>query len=129
MSMSTLVLLLIAIALLAVAYIQPFQPFPGRIEKMAAATVQIESRFFEALDRFKTAVGRYPTTAEGLHVLITREDSLLAKIPRDPWGNEYQYTCPGVHNVDSYDLYSFGPDGQRGTADDIGNWQEPASRP
>jgi len=40
----------------------------------------------------------------------------------DPWGNPYIYVCPGTHNTDSYDLHSFGPDGQDGTEDDIDNW-------
>jgi len=27
-------------------------------------------------------------------------------------------------NPDSYDVWSMGPDGQSGTEDDIGNWQQ-----
>jgi hypothetical protein len=33
-----------------------------------------------------------------------------------------------VHNVDSYDLSSFGPDGKPGGGDDIVNWWENAAR-
>jgi len=36
-----------------------------------------------------------------------------------PWGNEYIYVCPGIHNTDGFDLSSAGRDGQPGTADDI----------
>ena len=32
-------------------------------------------------------------------------------MPLDPWGNPYQYACPGTHNPDSYDVWSLGPDG------------------
>lgn len=39
-----------------------------------------------------------------------------------PWGNEYIYVCPGIHNTDGFDLSSAGRDGQPGTADDITNW-------
>ncbi|HEX5470292.1 MAG TPA: type II secretion system major pseudopilin GspG [Lacipirellulaceae bacterium] len=42
---------------------------------------------------------------------------------RDPWENDMRYATPGKHNTDSYDVWSVGPDGQDGTADDIGNWQ------
>jgi general secretion pathway protein G len=42
---------------------------------------------------------------------------------RDPWENDIRYAAPGKHNPDSYDVWSVGPDGQDGTADDIGNWQ------
>ncbi|MGD9634916.1 MAG: type II secretion system major pseudopilin GspG [Pirellulales bacterium] len=41
----------------------------------------------------------------------------------DPWDNPYKIAVPGKHNPDSYDVWSTGPDGQDGTADDIGNWE------
>lgn len=37
----------------------------------------------------------------------------------DPWGNEYQMTCPGRTFSDSADLSSAGPDGEHYTADDV----------
>jgi general secretion pathway protein G len=37
------------------------------------------------------------------------------------------YVFPGRRNTTGYDLYSMGPDGQDGTADDIGNWATSAS--
>lgn len=43
-------------------------------------------------------------------------------LPKDPWGKEYQYVYPGRHNTQGYDLWSFGPDGQDGTGDDVDNW-------
>jgi general secretion pathway protein G len=51
---------------------------------------------------------------------------LDTEIPKDPWGNAYQYACPGQHNPDSFDVWSFGPDGANGTPDDIGNWTQEA---
>jgi general secretion pathway protein G len=45
------------------------------------------------------------------------------QVPNDPWEHPYVYVFPGRKNPSSYDLYSVGPDGQDGTADDIGNWQ------
>jgi len=45
----------------------------------------------------------------------------------DPFGNEYQFQSPGIHNLAMYDLWSSGPDGKSTTtadqADDITNWQ------
>ena len=32
----------------------------------------------------------------------------LKEIPKDPWGNEYGYECPGRLNPSSYDLISGG---------------------
>ena len=42
----------------------------------------------------------------------------------DPWGNSYRLDAPGRHRVTGYDLWSAGPDGRYGTADDIANWTE-----
>lgn len=46
---------------------------------------------------------------------------------KDPWGNKYNYRCPGIDHSppdhsDYFDIWSNGPDGSSGTADDITNW-------
>jgi general secretion pathway protein G len=84
------------------------------------------------LSSYRIAMGDYPSTAEGLQVLITAPASRAeqwrgpyfseSKIPVDPWGEPYVYHYPGVHNPKGYDIYSKGPDKIDGTADDIGNW-------
>jgi general secretion pathway protein G len=33
-------------------------------------------------------------------------------LPKDPWGRDYVYQCPGANGAD-FDLYSTGPDGQQ----------------
>jgi general secretion pathway protein G len=80
---------------------------------------------------FKTDTGHFPTTSEGLEVLVSdpgikgyNKDGYLDKVPLDPWGNKYIYVCPGVQRKD-YDLESYGKDGEDGgTGDnaDIENW-------
>ena len=89
-----------------------------------------------ALDQYRLDMGRYPTTEEGLRALIEPpEDEEMrkhwrgpylkkAKIPKDPWGREYQYRCPGEHG--DFDLWSYGADGQpggEGENADITNWE------
>ena len=75
----------------------------------------------------------FPTSEQGLEALRNPPAGLanpekwdgpyLAKaVPVDPWGNPYEYVCPGKYNTDSYDLWSYGPDKVSGTDDDIGNW-------
>lgn len=70
------------------------------------------------LDNFK-----YPA---GLNDLVSggaKGRGYLDKIPKDPWGNEYQYASPGSHL--EFDIWSLGTDGTAGGADggqDIGNW-------
>lgn len=75
------------------------------------------------LEDYRTAHGRYPTTAEGLGVLSPRPQGPVPAA--DPWGRAYQYTSPGAHN--DYDLASYGADGKPGGTDldsDITSWAE-----
>lgn len=103
--------------------------------RLKAAYADVNGGLKSTLGMFQAECGRYPTTAEGLQALITCPTNIpqrlwkgpyldpAAGIPLDPWGHEYVYLCPGIHNPNSYDLYSAGPDGIRGDQDDIGNWQ------
>ncbi|EGG99336.1 General secretion pathway protein G [gamma proteobacterium IMCC2047] len=45
-------------------------------------------------------------------------------MPKDGWGNEYQYLSPGAHG--RFDLYSLGADGREGGEGidaDITSWE------
>ncbi len=79
-----------------------------------------------SLMMYDARVGHFPTTEEGLKALLNPPGGklrpLIEKVPKDPYGKEYQYVQPGVHNPKSYDLFSAGHDGIVGTADDQGNW-------
>ena len=47
----------------------------------------------------------------------------LDRMPKDPWGNPYQYLNPG--NNGEIDIYTLGRDGRpggEGLDADIGNW-------
>ena len=81
-------------------------------------------------------MGRYPTTEEGLIVLLEEpedeEDLEKWRGPyikpgmklTDSWGNELIYVSPGEYNEDTYDLSSPGANGIEGDDDDIVNWQQ-----
>lgn len=77
-----------------------------------------------ALNRYKSITGHYPRTDQGLSALFTQTDPIVGRsilggsLPKDPWGRAYIYLCPGKVHADTYDLYSPGPDGIPGTADD-----------
>jgi len=46
------------------------------------------------------------------------------KVPKDPWGNDFVYLCPGSH--DEFDLMSYGADGQlggEGKNKDVTSWE------
>lgn len=97
-----------------------------KVAKMFTKSVDVP------LMAYRSHMGRYPSTEEGLMALlkapmgkssrwqgpyIKDKEGLL-----DPWGNPYQYRYPGIHNRNSYDIWSMGPGGQSGDEDDIGNW-------
>jgi general secretion pathway protein G len=77
-------------------------------------------------------LGSYPTSQQGFEVLIERPTQgkrwrgpYLDSLPTDAWGNPLKYEFPGRKNPAKFDVSSAGPDGQHGTEDDIGNWEEP----
>jgi general secretion pathway protein G len=51
------------------------------------------------------------------------DDGQLKKYPKDPWGQELVYKCPGEHDKDTADVSSMGPDKVEGTDDDIKSWE------
>ncbi len=85
----------------------------------------------KALDQFRIDMNRYPTTEEGLQVLVTAPSNdpnwagpyLKKAVPLDPWGRPYVYVQPGSHS--EFDLLSYGKDGRPGGTGedaDITNW-------
>jgi general secretion pathway protein G len=86
----------------------------------------------KALDQYRIDMGRYPTTEEGLDVLVVAPINepnwagpyLKKAVPPDPWGHPYVYASPGTHNND-IDLMSYGKDGRPGGTGenaDLTNW-------
>lgn len=98
----------------------------GPRSRVTAAYTDINGAFHFALRQYRVDTGSYPKSLQGL---LRQPDGAtnwrgpyLDKIPVDPWGNDYHYELPGRRSMDGYDLFSAGPDGRVGTADDIGNW-------
>ncbi|WP_419209184.1 type II secretion system major pseudopilin GspG [Photobacterium leiognathi subsp. mandapamensis] len=88
----------------------------------------------QSLEMYKLDNSVYPTTDQGLEALVSkpssspeprnyRDGGYIKRLPKDPWGYEYQYVMPGEHG--SIDIFSLGADGQEGgdgVNTDIGNW-------
>ncbi len=88
----------------------------------------------QALDMYKLDNSVYPSTDQGLEALVTepggtpeprnyRDGGYIKRLPKDAWGNEYQYLNPGDHGA--VDILSLGADRQEGGEGinaDIGNW-------
>jgi general secretion pathway protein G len=127
-------LLVLALGCVFVWMLRPGSGGSSHDAPLKAAYSDINGGLKTALNMFSIDCGRLPTTAEGLQALITRPTNLPKQGRwqgpywdpsnlRDPWGHEYVYRCPGLHNSNGYDLYSVGPDGIKDDSDDIGNWQ------
>jgi general secretion pathway protein G len=95
-----------------------------------AAKVQVGA-INNAIDTYRATAREYPSTLEDLSVMPAHLSTskwagpYMEDIPNDPWGNQYQYAYPGTQNshLDKPDIWSWGPDKQSGTEDDIGNWR------
>jgi len=114
----TLVELLLVLVILGILAAIVIPRFAGRSEqaKEQAAVTQISS-LSTALNNFEVDNGYYPKAlndllaqprdAQNWHGPYLQSDV----IPKDPWGNDYSYKCPGGHNPSSFDLSSGGPPG------------------
>lgn len=93
------------------------------------AAKQELSQLTAALDLFFLENDRYPSTSEGLAVLLERNakhpDGLLRGGDlNDPWNHPYEYVFPGVHG--SFDIACYGADGAEGGSGadaDINSWE------
>jgi len=86
----------------------------------------------QALKIYRLDNGFYPATDQGLAALVQKPTTnpapgnwkpLLERLPKDPWGGDYQYLYPGVRG--EIDVFSLGADrarGGEGNSADIGNW-------
>ena len=103
-------------------------------EKKAIQAIQDINIFVEALENYNKDNGRYPNTQQGLKALIEKlklgkipkswgTEGYLEKniVPKDPWGNDYFYLSPGVHNK-NFDIVSYGADALPGGKQDINSW-------
>lgn len=106
------------------------KPDIARAAKAAQDIRAIET----ALDLYKLDNFQYPTTEQGLEALVKnpgasapnwKAEGYLKRLPKDPWGSEYQYLSPGGRG--EIDIYSFGADRKlngSGVNTDIGNWED-----
>jgi general secretion pathway protein G len=103
-------------------------------EARAVAAKHDVATVMQALKLYRLDNLRYPTTEQGLAALVSKPTSgplppnwksggYLERLPKDPWGQPYQYLNPGLQG--EIDVFSFGADGASGGegADaDIGSW-------
>lgn len=126
-----LMVVLVIIGLLA-ALIVPNVLDRADDARVTAAKTDVNN-IMQALKLYKLDNQRYPSADQGLAALVTKPTVgvipvnwkvYLEKLPRDPWGQPYQYVNPGVKG--EIDVFSFGADGRvggEGRDAEIGSWQ------
>lgn len=131
----TLIEILVVVAILGIlaAIIVPRVMDRPDEAKRVAAKADVAA-VVQALKLYRLDNGFYPATDQGLAALVQKPASApvpgnwkqggyLERLPKDPWGSDYQYLNPGVKG--EIDVFSLGADRARGgdgSGADIGNW-------
>jgi len=103
-------------------------------EARAVAARQDIATIVQSLKLYRLDNYNYPSAEQGLQALVSKPTTApipanwkaggyLDRLPKDPWGHDYQYLNPGVHG--EIDVFSYGADGVAGgdgANADIGNW-------
>jgi len=133
----TLIEIMVVVAILGILAALIVPKVIGRSdEARVVAAKQDIATLMQALKLYRLDNQRYPNNEQGLNALITRPTvapippnwktgGYLDRLPRDPWGNLYQYLAPGLHG--EVDVFSFGADGQPGGSGldaDVGSWEQ-----
>jgi general secretion pathway protein G len=131
----TLIEILVVVAILGIlaAIVVPRIMDRPDEAKRVAAKADIAA-IVQSLKLYRLDNGFYPGTDQGLAALVQRpatnpapanwkQGGYLERLPKDPWGSDYQYLNPGVKS--EIDVFSLGADrarGGEGSGADIGNW-------
>ncbi|MEN6625204.1 MAG: type II secretion system major pseudopilin GspG [Candidatus Sumerlaeia bacterium] len=125
------IILVVVIIMTLAAVVGPRITGQGKKQRINITKISIEG-LRTSLQHFETQMSRFPTTQEGLQILITKPSGMsdddwpgkiLEKMPKDGFGTEFKYVCPSEHGLD-YDIISAGPDKRFGTPDDIANYSD-----
>jgi general secretion pathway protein G len=136
----TLTELLIVLAILVMLGALVVPRFFGASEKADRQATQTQIGLFRgALEQYKVDTKTFPTTEQGLQALLTppgdADDTTVAgwagsylsadALPKDPWGNLYEYEYE--EGADFPRIWSWGPDKENDTEDDIRSWTSETS--
>ncbi|WP_189941932.1 type II secretion system major pseudopilin GspG [Sulfuriferula thiophila] len=125
-------IVVVILGILAVLVVPKIISRPDEARVMAAK--QDIASLMQGLKLYRLDNQRYPVTEQGLQALAVRPTTAplplnwkaggyIERLPKDPWGNPYQYLNPGVHG--EIDIFSLGADsapGGEGNDADIGSW-------
>lgn len=109
----TLIEILVVITILGIIAAAVAVNVVGQLDEAKVKQAKTDLHTLEnCLDLYKIDKGRYPTTEEGLQAVVTA--GKCKQQLKDPWGRNYVYLNPGQVHPESFDLKSYGADGQAG---------------
>jgi general secretion pathway protein G len=126
-------MVVVILAILAALIVPKVMSRPDEARVVAAQ--QDVAAIMQALKLYRLDNLRYPTTEQGLAALVARPTvapvppnwkagGYLERLPKDPWGNPYQYLNPGVRGeIDVFSLGADGAPGGEGFDADVGSWR------
>jgi|TARA_B110001454_G_C12591764_1_gene380505 general secretion pathway protein G len=118
----TLIELLVVMVIIGLLAALVVPKFFGHVDKAMQQDAQAQIELLgQALDLYRLENHKYPNTDEGLQAIASY---LKKELPKDPWGNKFEYRSPGEHG--DYDLVSYGADSVEGGEDnnrDLVSWK------
>ena len=123
----TLIEIMVVVSILGILATAITMGVMGQLDDAKVQTARLKANeIAKAMDLYKIRNNGYPSTGEGINALVNpgKGQPLFDELPVDPWDNPYNYANPGTRNSRRFDVWSNGPDGESGTADDVGNWKE-----
>ena len=112
----TLIEIMVVVAILGMIASVVAVAVVGQLADAKRKTADLDIKGFEdGLLLYKMKHGHFPTTSEGILGVLYQEGYLKgALVKQDPWGHDYVYVAPGQKHPESYDITSYGGDGQPG---------------
>lgn len=112
-SLMELMVVIIILGLLA-SFVLPNLIGKSDEAKEKIVCIQMKS-IAQTIKMYKLDTSEYPTTEEGIKVLVEKKYFEDGKLPKDAWDNEFIY----ILTDDGFELISLGADKKENSEDDI----------
>jgi general secretion pathway protein G len=139
----TLVEMLVVLGIIVLLLAMVVPRFLGTQKQADIDTTRAQIKLLQAaLDLYYINMKDFPTTEQGLQALAEcpadLDEAVAARwkgpymkggeMPKDAWGRDFQYEYPPTQSAgENPDIWSWGPDGEDGTEDDVCSWNKEAA--
>jgi general secretion pathway protein G len=117
----TLIEILVVLAIIGLVMggiaVVAFNMFEDAKPKAAAKDI---ANLSQSIEMYQLQKGKCPKSVQDL-----KAAGIIARVTKDPWGQDYVIKCPGEHGT-AADIFSPGKDGEAGNEDDINSWDDSA---